>query len=442
MTLTAAQCEPAPDALTLDEQLDEVIARAELRAVIAPDQDPARVKLGQMLFFDQELSGNRDTSCATCHHPTLQTGDAVPLSVGTGSTGLGAARLLGEGREWAPRNAPALFDLGDPAWRVQFWDGRVERFASGEVRSPAQGSLPAGLESVLAVQAMFPVTSRDEMRGDRGDVDRFGAENEIAAEFDSDMIGIWGALMRRLLANEEYVELFAQAYPGVEVNELGFEHAANAIAAFEIAAFSLDQSPWDRYLRGEREALSEQAKRGALVFYGEGGCAGCHSGALMTDQAFHGLAVPQLGPGKLPDQPLDQGRSRISADPRDAFTFRTPPLRHVAYTAPYMHNGSLATLEQVIAHHIDPERSLREYDPMQLEDEVLRATVVTDPAIQDRLLAQRSEKLAGVGALDASQVADLVVFLEALGDPGVERLQRWVPERVPSGLEVEVGEGY
>ena len=112
--------------------------------------------------------------------------------------------------------------------------GRVALFESGEVRSPAAGSLPAGLDSLAAVQAMFPVTSRDEMRGERGEVDLFGQPNELGEVFESDFAGIWGALTDRLLAHPDYRALFARAYPDVAIEQLGFEHAANAIAAFEV----------------------------------------------------------------------------------------------------------------------------------------------------------------------------------------------------------------
>ena len=122
--------------------------------------------------------------------------------------------------------------------------------------------------------------------------------NEVALFSDDDLIDIWSALTDRLLAFPEDQLLFRNAYPQIAEEDLGFQHAANAIAAYEVAAFSFADSQWDRYLAGDHDALSEDAKRGALLFYGEAGCSNCHGGILMTDQEFHNIGVPQLGPGK------------------------------------------------------------------------------------------------------------------------------------------------
>lgn len=142
---------------------------------------------------------------------------------------------------------------------------------------------------------MFPVTSNDEMRGAPGDQDVLEQPNELALIAASDFPAIWDALTARLLAIPEYVTLFQAAYPDVLISELGFEHTANAIAAFEIEAFTLLNSPWQRYLNGDEMALSSAAKAGALLFYGDAGCSWCHSGPLFTDQMAHNLAVPQVG---------------------------------------------------------------------------------------------------------------------------------------------------
>ena len=125
---------------------------------------------------------------------------------------------------------------------------------------------------------MIPVTTRLEMRGRPGDVDRFGNPNELAQLEDADLPAIWQALMARLMAIEEYVALFQAAYPSVPPAQLGFQHAANAIAAFEIDAFTRTHSAFDRYLTGDDAALGESAKRGGVLFYGKAKCSGCHVG--------------------------------------------------------------------------------------------------------------------------------------------------------------------
>lgn len=124
-------------------------------------------------------------------------------------------------------------------------------------------------------------------------------------------------------------------------------------------------------------------------------------------------------------------------DPADNFKFRVPSLRHVAYTAPYMHNGAYATLEDAIRHHARPEQMLREYGDEMLSDEALRGTVQSSATLHDRLLASLSEELSVVPALSDAQVDDLKAFLVACGDPAVEQLDRLLPEALPSGLTVD-----
>ena len=135
-----------------------------------------------------------------------------------------------------------------------FWDSRVAVNVDGDFVSPARDQLPEGLNSVLAVQALFPVTSRNEMRGSYGDGEKPGSENELSLLDDDDLLAIWKALMIRLQSYSEYNRLFSGASPDVPQDELGYQHVANALAAFEIAAFSFVDSPWDRYLAGEQDA--------------------------------------------------------------------------------------------------------------------------------------------------------------------------------------------
>jgi cytochrome c peroxidase len=259
-----AGCGPAE---TTDARLQAMIATQGITPLDpGPVPDPALVALGEALFFDKLLSGNRDVACATCHHPLLASGDGLALPVGVGGTGLGPERVAATGRPLVPRNAPDLFNRGAAEWETMFWDGRVALDTMGNFISPAGAQLPDGLDNVLAVQAMFPVTSRDEMRGEAGDVDLFGAPNELAAVVDGDFAAIWDGLMVRLLAVPGYEALFAAAYPDVPAGEWHFSHAANGLAAYQIAAFTKLNSPWQRYLLGETTALSAEAKRGHSSF--------------------------------------------------------------------------------------------------------------------------------------------------------------------------------
>ncbi len=425
---------------TSEDPLDQAL-RARLLAlnITLPDDgptaSPAQVELGRMLYFDKVLSGNRDISCATCHHPALASGDARPLSAGTGGVGLGPDRQRGAGRPHIPRNAPEVFNRGASAWKTMFWDMRVAQTSDGRVITPAGAQIPEGITDVLAAQALFPPTSQDEMRGSPGDCDLFGHPNELAALPAQDFPAIWDAIVARVQAIPPYQPLFEDAYPGTRFEAITIVHIANAIAAFEREAFTLLNSPWDRYLRGDNEALSPAAKRGALLFYGELGCVACHSGALMTDQQAHNIAVPQIGPGKGASAPFDFGRELVSGNPADRYAFRTPPLRNVAVTAPYMHNGAFRTLEAAVRHHLNPANSLRTYTPSAHLPADLAATYQDDPAVQDALLETLDRNLHPTTITD-SEMADLLAFLHALTDPAVYTLAQEVPTWVPSGLPV------
>ena len=420
----------------LDSQVQEALAGARVTPLSPlPAGNAALVTLGQALMFDKLLSGNRDVSCATCHHPSSATTDRLSLSIGTGGAGSGSSRTLAAARQFNPRNSQDLFNRGYAEFRRMFWDGRVSQSASGELETPAGSQLPAGLVSALAAQAMFPVTIRHEMRGQPGDLDRFGAPNELAALADDDHSGIWAGIMARVLAIPEYVAMFEAAYPGVPVADLGFQHAANAIAAFEAAAFTTIDSPLDRYLGGDATALGEAEKRGALLFFGKANCGSCHVGPHLTDQLFHSIGVPQVGPGMIPDEPDDRGRERVTANPAERFQFRTPPLRNVELTGPWMHDGAYTTLEAAVRHYIDVELALRSYDPSQLRED-LRTTYAPSPSTLDAMVASLDSRVPPVALSDA-EVADIVAFLRSLTDPAASDLSATVPATVPSGLPVD-----
>lgn len=422
----------------LDRQLGLVIESHRLEPLEpGPTFPPELVQLGEALFYDKELSGNRDIACATCHHPGLHGGDGLSLPVGTGGTGLGPDRILGEGRQLVPRNSPEIFNRGADAWTTMFWDGRVQASHQDDYFiSPAGEALPDGLSSVLAVQAMFPVTSRDEMRGAVGDHDSNGTVNELAAIPDGDLPRIWRALMDRLVRIDGYATLFAAAYPDVPVESLSFEHAANAIAAYEASAFAYSSTAWDTYLAGSSDALDDAAKRGALLFYGEAGCFLCHAGPLLTDQAFHNVAVPQLGPGKGAAAPSDLGRALVSGNETDSCAFRTPPLRNVTLTGPWMHDGAYTSLELAVRHMVNPVQGLLSYDTSMLRP-ALRSSVLSAPQQIEAILAHVDPSAVGDRGLLDSEVDDLLAFLNALTDERATNLEHLIPAAVPSGIPVD-----
>lgn len=425
----------APATPSLDTQVRQTIQPWGVLPIgPLPAQNPALVDLGRALFFDKILSGNRDVSCATCHTADMHLGDGLSLSIGTGGAGAGASRTLGSGRQFVARNASTLLNQGLNTPYL-FWDGRVSVFgAIGPFNTPAGNALPGGVQSLLAAQAMFPVTERVEMRGAQGDHDVFGAPNELADVADDDFVGIWAAVMRRVLAVNAYLAKFNAAFPGTPANALGFQHAANAIAAFEADAFTRTNSPFDRFLLHDDNAMSTDAKRGALLFFGKARCSQCHGGPLLGGQQFASAGVPQIGPGVGSGAPLDIGRQDLFLSQKQLrFLFRVPPLRNVELTAPYMHDGAFTTLDAVVRHYNDVSTELRHYDPMQL-DATVRATYHGDDATITAILSTLDVSLQQPLNLSADEQRLLVEFLKSLTDPAARNLAGIIPASVPSGL--------
>ena len=436
---------------TLDAQLRQVLGFWGVMPIgDPPAQSAALVDLGQSLFFDKLLSGNRDISCGTCHEPGLQLIDGLSLPVGTGGTGMGAARVLGSGREFVPRNAPSLLNTGT-GFVYTLWDGRVNEegvFGGppptgqvGRFQAPPGVVFPPGLNSLIAAQAMLPVLSRVEMRGKPGDADVFGNPNELAAIHDTNEQAVWNGVMARILAVQAYVAKFNAAYPGVPASQLGFQHAANAIAAFQIHNYTRTNSAFDRYLARDNNALTEQQKHGALLFFGNARCSQCHNGALLGGQQFANIGIPQIGPGVGASAPLDVGRAEnLPGGPVQnsfyRFAFRVPALRNVELTAPYMHNGAFKTLEQVVQHYTNPDSSLRNYNPSQL-DPALRSQHHNDPATVNSIAQGIDSRIGSFQPirLTAAERANLVAFLKSLTDPAAMNLPA-VPVSVPSGLPI------
>lgn len=406
----------------------------------------AKVALGRFLFYDKILSGNENISCATCHHALTDTGDGLSLSVGEGARGLGVTRDTGTGadaiHERVPRNAPHIFNLGAKQFTRMFHDGRVEKDPTqpSGFRTPAGDDTPLGLDSALAAQALFPVTSGTEMAGQAG-------ENRIAnAAYNGNLAGrkgVWALLAKRLRRNPEYVALFKAAYPAEikKRKDITFVHAANAIAAFEADAGRADDSPFDRYLRGERGAMSLHAKRGMWLFYGLAGCASCHSGKFQTDHGFYAIAMPQIGPGKGDgfDGHEDFGRERVTGDAEDRYRFRTPSLRNVELTGPWGHDGAYDSLPAVLEHHLNPAAGIGNYDtgqavlPSRPDLDAIDFLVQEDP--HRRALIAEASELEPVD-LTPGQADALLAFLRALTDPASIDLRDTVPARVPSGLPI------
>jgi cytochrome c peroxidase len=405
-----------------DEQLRRNISQWGVVPIGAmPAQNASMVALGRALFFDKILSGNRDIACATCHQPTAALTDARALPVGTGAVVQGTTRTLGKGRDFVPRQSPSLLNSGIGLFYA-FWDGRLTRGGPVGVFKVENGQpLPVNIDNILVAQALLPVLNRTEMRGNPGDVDVFGNANELAQFTDTQQAAVWEAIMKRLRAIPEYVDLFAAAFPLKTANALTYEDAARAIATFEMHAFTKTRTSFDRYLERDNSALNAQQKRGAALFFGEARCSNCHNGPFLGGQSFANVGVPQIGPGVARQLPLDLGRAELQNNDFYRFAFRVAPLRNVELTAPYMHNGAFATLEAVVNHYSDVPTSIRTYDPAQLAPEV-RALLHNDLTTLNAIQSTLDGRLRVPMNLTDSQKADLVTFLKSLTDPAAREL--------------------
>lgn len=408
-----------------------------------PAPSAESVLLGRDLFFDPILSGNRNISCATCHHPSLASGDEMSLSIGEGGIGLGKQRIPDPAnlpRARVPRNAPALFNLGAAEFTTLFHDGRVQRDAEARfgIRMPPDFTLERGAESPLAAQATLPITSHDEMAGQPG-------ENEIADAVASGKIhgpgGAWQMLADRVAAIPEYRQRFAWLKgndDGLHISDIG-----KVIGDFVAFEFRSTDSPFDAFLRGDDSVLSNDQLRGMSLFYGKAQCATCHSGLFQTDHQFHSLGLPPVGPGKGhgPNGYADHGRAAVTGDLHDLYAFRTPSLRNVTITAPYGHNGAYGELEDIIRHHLDPLTWLAEYKVDKALLPEVEVDVPDTAALDDfdeMLRIAMSVELEPLYLRD-DEIQAIIAFLAALEDPRAAHGRLGAPYTVPSGLAVDIG---
>lgn len=397
----------------------------------------AKEKLGQALFFDPIMGGSYNTSCATCHIRSKGSVDGLPMAVGIGAEGVGDQRLNSEKAFVIPRNVLPFFNRGSSAFTAFFWDGRVQLGTDGSFESPLGDRLPEGFDNLLAVAAVFPQVEPDEMLG--RSPRRGGDRNEtyhgelVGDEVDPDnfqerTLDVYKNLMGRLLGNTEsdltesqYYKLFREAYP--DSFEYNITHVGNALSAYISKAFELQAAPWDRYVLGDDSALTPEQKQGAMIFFGKGRCAVCHSGNQFSDFKYHGLSIPQLAVGKHGGY-LDYGRAKATGLADDRFQFRTPPLRNVIRTGPWGHNGIFKSIDDAIKHHFNPVPLLytaQKGKPREAE-------------LAGRLLNYRSPILAEIYPISDRDVSLLVDFLMSLDSDTVMTDDEALPLSVPSGM--------
>ena len=291
-----------------------------LTAVPHPGGHPpstAEIQLGRSLFFEPRLSSNDKVSCGTCHKPERGFADGLQFSVGVSGRPL-------------RRHTPHLYNL---AWNhTFFWDGRV---------------------SSLEEQAVAPIRNPEEM----------GMPADTAAA--------------KLRGIDRYVATFGEVFPksGVTMGNI-----ARALSAFERTIVTHD-SPADRYAAGETSALDERAVRGRTLFFGRARCTTCHSGLNFTDGLFHNTGVMGDDLGRAAFDRVGEFQMRPYPFFQMKRAFKTPSLRNVALTAPYQHDGSEATLLEVVTFYNKGGRDPQSYGkaldirPLNLPDADLQDLV-------------------------------------------------------------------
>ena len=331
-----------------------------------------KVKLGEALFFDPNLSRCGEVACATCHLPAQGFGDGKAVSTGCqGATGR--------------RDCGAVYQTAYLSH--QFWDGRVQS---------------------LEQQALNPVVDPVEMANTWDTVLSYlqtGVHPATGKSFPE--------------AKTFYATAFGKVFDG----DISTTTVTKAIAAYERTVNSL-HSPYDRWVQGDDKALSTAQKKGLLLFFGRGQCSQCHNPPLFTDSEFYNLGVPNAGyeqAAQFPENPrickgiapdVDPGRAEVPAlhaSCADVAAFKTPTLRNVALSVPYMHNGALATLEAVMAHYESLAKGTITALAGELDSDVPQGTI-----------------LFGAGRGEADDIANMVEFMKALTGSQVPRPSRGV----------------
>ena len=401
------------------------------------------MELGRLLFFDKVLSGNRNISCATCHHPRFGTSDGLSLGIGEGGHGVGIDRIPGTGqariKKRVPRNSLGLWNLGAVDQTILMHDGRISEADTYEngFNTPAEEWLPAGFNDLLAVQAIFPLIAQFEMAGNLN-------ENEVIGAVHDRVDYAWPIIEERVRQIQGYRSLFVESFAHIEhPSEISIVDIGNAIGAFVNHQWRSYDSPFDDYVKGNRDALTDKQMRGLALFFGEGQCANCHSGKWFTDNQFYALGLPAFGPGRTRrynDIARDLGRMAESDALDDIYRFRTPPLRNVELTSPYGHNGAFKTLEGIIRHHLNPHLSRSSWSISQAVLPEIREFKKVDLIIQnDRLEMERYTQKLDIEPVNLGEddIDALTAFLRSLTGRSALAPSMIIPDEVPSGLKVD-----
>lgn len=300
------------------------------------------VKLGKILFFDPRLSGSDQISCSTCHVPSLNWTDGLKVSVGHGSA-------------QNTRNSPSIENVW--FYKSLFWDGRAKN---------------------LEEQAQIPLTSEIEMHQDMK------------------------ILPTKLGSIKGYKKLFKKAYGDDKVTK---ERIFGSLALFQKTVVSA-KTPFDRFLEGDQNSLTDQQLHGLHLFRTKARCMNCHHGPLFTDNDFHNLGLANYGKTNQ-----DLGLYNATKNPKDSGKFKTPGLRNIMKTGPWFHDGSVKTIDSL----------------MDLYNMGMLVPAYTLAQMDDPLLPQNDRFLRGI-RLSRTEIKALVSFLEAISVEPINVKQPILPK--------------
>ena len=485
---------PRP-ASTLDRDLTEALAaagftgqieqtfRARLEATLGRPIDTRLVEIGRLLWFDTLHSLHADNTCGGCHSPTNGFGDSQPMAIGVQNNGVVGPNRTGPRNQ---RRSPLVINTA--LYPALMWNGRFHSlsgdpfdnsqgfrfpFPEADDRFSPSNDVTHGVVHLLQAQAHMPPTELIEVGGFTG-ICPGGIPDSILGpafcQFD-DGLGetvpapdpatlsrnepIRQKALQFLNANPTYRALFAEVFPEVAQGApIDFFMFGKAIAEFEFTLVFAD-APLDQFARGHTTAMTDSQKRGALLFFGRAECVTCHSVSRPSNEMFsdfdaHAIGVPQIAPafgagtGNVvfagPGQDEDFGLEEFTGDPADRYKFRTAPLRNLAVSPGFFHNGAFTRLEDAIQFHLRVIAGARTYDPVEAgvpPDLAFRVgppvpVLMLDPAMR------RSRPLS------PGDIDDLVTFVrEGLLDPRVraDYLCALVPPVVPSGRPIPYFEG-
>jgi len=430
----------------LDQQLEAVLGaagftgrvEATLETRLGRRVDHQLADLGRLLWFDTITGLANDNTCGGCHSPTAGFGDTQSIAIGIENNGIVGPNRAG------PRNMRRTPMIINSAffprlmWNSRFLALTDDPFdnSAGFQFPPPEGFSLSNQPHLLTAQAFIPPTERTEVTG---------------FAFPGDNDAIRAEVANRLNANAAYRRLFGKSFPEVKAGgPITFDMFAQATAEFEFS-LTFANAPIDRFARGNRNALTEDEKRGALLFFGVANCVACHAVAGPSNEMFsdfqdHVIGVPQIAPLITnnvfdgPDMNEDFGREQITGNPADRYRFRTSPLRNVAVQPTFMHNGAFTSLEDAVRHHLDVAAFASNYSPA---NQNLDADLQGPMGPMEPVLARVDPLLATPIPLTDEEFDQLLAFVRnGLLDPRArpENLRRLIPRSVPSGNPVLVFE--